>query len=183
MLQNAKSIEQFERYLGFTINIFTNKYVDTSYKTSVELMILEIKNRCIIRDIIYENKCDIEKLDVQKEQKHIFPVGENIYKVLKNESPFKVYFNSFIQNLQNQIAKSNETKCQKETNLHYAPSLLDIVYNLNHILPLWTGILVNKWSKRYPKYSFPSRFTNNPCENHFKITKHTTLKKRKKPYA
>jgi hypothetical protein len=180
MLQNAQTSEQFELYLEFIINIFTSKYINTVYTNSVENMIQEIKKRNIVRDIINENQFDIEKIVVLKEQKHIFPVGENIYKVLKNESPFKGHYSLLIKNLQKTIEKKNEKNLKTENNMHYVPLFLDIIYNLLHILPLWTGILVKKWNERYPKYTFPSRFSNNPCENHFKITKHTTMKKEKK---
>ena len=179
MLQNAITVDQFENLLNYIIIIFNSKYVHDMYFEAFERLSKEIAERDIVIKIINENNFNFEKIEVQKEIKHVFPVGESIYKNLKNESPFKNHFNSKIEKINKNINNSISNK-ENNKNIHYAPNLLDIIYDLIHILPLWTGIMINEWNKRFSKYKFPSRFTNNPVESHFKIVKHSILNKMKK---
>ena len=107
-------------------------------------------------------------------------MGEKIYSVLKNESPFKIHFKSIIETNLKSVHRNDSVDVDKK-NVFFSPLFLDIIYDYLHILPLWTGLMPAVWSKRYSnKYEFPSRFTNNPVEEHFNITKNSVMNKEKK---
>ena len=178
LLQNATTIDQFESYLNSIIIVFQSDYADENYLKSFENLTKEIKNRDINVMIGKENYYDFEN-NYQTKQKYVFPVGEKVYKVLKNESPFKIHFIEKIDKLKQKIKLENISNSTRK-NIYHAPGFLEVIYDLIHILPLWTGVMLNEWNKKFPKYKFPCRLSNNPVENHFKIIKHSILNKQTK---
>ena len=94
----------------------------------------------------------------------------------KNDSPFKKYFNPKWENC---IIKTSQT-CGQEENTFYCPSLLKIIYDLLHIIPLWTGMMLKQFQNVYPQFQMPSRVTNNSVESNFNILKNSLLGKTKK---
>jgi hypothetical protein len=155
MLQNAKSVEEFETYLINIIIIFSSKYNSDIYFQALHSICREIKDRDMVREITNENDLNMESMDF-RQTKHVFPVGEKVFKILKNDSPFKLHFNHVIDK-SSKLINSNDLKNSKnEANLNFAPKFLDIIYDLLHIMPLWTGVLLAKWSKKYEgKLKFP----------------------------
>ena len=176
MLQNATTIEQFKVYLENTVILFSSRYVHDRYNDALTTMSTEITARNMITKIEVENNFNTSNVEFRKENRmFVFPAGENIYNVLKNESPFKLHFMPVIDSILKDIKKSDQNFDNRK-NVYYAPSFLEIVYDLLHLLPLWTGVMINQWNKRFSmKFNFPTRLSNNPVEAHFKIIKHSVL--------
>ena len=64
----------------------------------------------------------------------------------------------------------NESK-----NCYFCPKIFEIICKYLHLLPLWTGIYIQKWFDKYPQFEPQTRLTNNSGENHFGHTKKNTL--------
>jgi hypothetical protein len=68
----------------------------------------------------------MESMDF-RQTKHVFPVGEKVFKVLKNDSPFKLHFNHVIDK-SSKLINSNDLKNSKnEANLNFAPKFLEMI--------------------------------------------------------
>ncbi len=182
LLQNSTSLESFENIFEKIITVFSSKFINEDFLLSYDQIKSEIEAREIVTKIVSDNCFDVRSIDFTSTKNYIFRSNEKIYKILKNESPFKMYFNSKIEDLKKKISKQDDIMLNvvnKKQNLYYSPNFLEVIYDLIHILPLWTGTMLTEWENRFPKYKLPTRLTNNPVENHFKITKHSTLGRRK----
>ena len=179
LLQNATTVDQFKIYFEKIIIIFSSQFVNAEYSDALAILSKEIETRNMIRKIEIDNNLNIDTVEFQKDQKHLFPVDEKIYTNLKNNSPFKLHFLPIIAAITETIRTRNNIEQKK--NIFYAPIFLEIIYDYLHLLPLWTGLMINEWNNKYSKkFNFPSRLSNNAVENHFKVTKFSVLNKTKK---
>ena len=70
--------------------------------------------------------------------------------------------------------ESDEISKTDEQNEYYSLECLRIFNQYMYLMPLWSGVMLDGFEKN------KSRVDNNPVENYFKITKHSTLKKSNK---
>ncbi|CAF0975266.1 unnamed protein product [Brachionus calyciflorus] len=105
---------------------------------------------------------------------------------IKNDSEYGKYFTSYKKKILEEIKsydhEAESTTKVTELNEFYCPSLVEIIDNYMHILPLWTGICLTnlKYPKMSPYYEKEiTRLTNNGVENWFKILKNDILQKNK----
>lgn len=90
-----------------------------------------------------------------------------------NNSPYKLYYEVLIKNfIRNRINIDEQTKMP---NFYYSPELFDIIKKKMYLLPLWSGVMINK---NIFKTEF-TRLTNNPVENWFGNLKNDILKNKR----
>ena len=101
-------------------------------------------------------------------------VNNNSKKNLKQNSPFKLYFDSQIKSYE----ISNESTHMEHDNLNefYSPCLFNILRDQLYLIPLWSGIMVNGVINGYVT---KTRLTNNPVENYFGQLKNNLLDNKK----
>jgi hypothetical protein len=172
ILQNSRTIENFIEYLRYTFYFFCSEFCHDLFFRAYH----QIKNQIADRNIVifvYSSVNSNNKTLNQAEEEI------NFTKTIKNSSPFTVYFNDLRKKFEkemNQQSKSSSGNSLK-ANFFYCPELFDKIDNLLHLLPFWSGILIekldlpSKLALRNPDDFNLTRFTNNPVESYFKIIK------------
>jgi hypothetical protein len=81
----------------------------------------------------------------------IFSPKESVENI-KKDSPYTKYFEELLMKYASQIASNN---------------LFKLIENYLHLLPMWTGCLINKTLIKYEKIKIKTRLDNNCVENNF----------------
>lgn len=186
LLQSGSSIEDFETILEHIFVLFKTEYeserVDNSYKSLQRFI----------------NQRGLQTIDTTGTRTRVEKVRDSIFHelqnnsddeinnkkvILKHHSPWKIYFERFLK----KIAASHfvddlerDLIASTTVNHYYAPDLFKIIFELLHIVPLWSGIMLNECSKNGPKKLretlFNNRITNNFVENWYDQVKNKLLK-------
>lgn len=184
LLKNCISLQQFENYLMNIYNLFNNKYFDSTVKRSRDLIRTELQNRNLHRINVIDNEHDMQiKSDINLKDlfKEVLLLPSDDEKTLKANSPFSKYFkkkiNFFKTNIELQNIKLEENVKDLVANVYYGPDLFQLIENQLYILPLWTGLMIQK--PEVGIFIDRTRITNNPVERWFGILKNSILDKKK----
>ncbi|CAF0900466.1 unnamed protein product [Brachionus calyciflorus] len=144
LLQNSKTINEFNDNLWHFYTIFSEKYL--SDKCMVSLLKMEIniniRNVSWIKDLFQDNE-------------------RNNY---IRDSPFTKYFCELIEGFQDINKIHIETNPRND---FFYPNLMDIIKKRLHLAPLWSAFIISSESINFPHKTNLSRFTNNPVETWF----------------
>ena len=187
LLQNSTSIDQFNILLEHLYNIYMVKQKSISNLNSIKILLDAVSNRNYLDELT--NKIDFDKdnlLDQKLLEEKQFVVSDIAYENIKISSPFTGYYNSLEKTFQcymlDNIHDYNENLIS--LNEFFCPKYYKILTSYLHILPLWTGILLNKFSEYHSIFSCDgnslNRLVNNPVENLFGQEKHSLLKNQQK---
>ena len=170
LLQNSTTIEEFSNNLKDIYNIFNLKYVSKYFEYSND----KIKNQLLQRNmtvISFDEKDESNKKKRKKQVQNIMIVDDDFSEdSLKNNSPFKIYYDKLIKK-HAQNVKLKLLNHEKDTiNFYFCPEMFNILLDYTHVLPFWTGIMLNYWKQINPKYTnvVTTRIDNNSVENWFK---------------
>ena len=122
-------------YFENVIVVFSSLYVTSLFDSAIKVLSSEIAKRNLINKIEVNNFFTMASVEFQKEQKFIFPVGEKIYSVLKNESPFKIHFKSIIETNLKSVHRNDSVDVDKKKMFsfrHYFWILFMIIYIYCH---------------------------------------------------
>ena len=113
----------------------------------------------------------LERLNESKNEK--FKNRNNIYvqnykhASLRKISPFKIYFEKLINHHKKNIFMKTKNK-RAQMNAYYCPQIFKLFFKYIHLMPLWSGVMINIWVSLNPQVSeIKNRLTNNPVENWF----------------
>jgi hypothetical protein len=178
LLQNCIDIAMFETFLRDIFFLFNSKTQSKLLSSSMINLRKELmkRNTSEWKNIIDEAFFALDKIEINFDN-IIF--SEETNQKTKKDSPFIVYFEKKIHFFSNQIIDAEDLGNTK-TNEYYCPRIFEIIKNYLHILPLWTGIFIQKCNESFPIHILKTRLTNNPVECWFKILKHVILCSRKK---
>jgi hypothetical protein len=173
LLQNSTSIDEIEFLLQHIYNMFNISKKNQTFLHSICLIENRIKNRNLDQDFSYEDsKSDMDRLSSRFElnSKQNLIITKKQLKGLKNISPFKKYFDSFINT---KLVNVNEMLDKNlEDNVFFNPMLFKLIRDLLYLLPLWTGVLLNLFTENADISIDPiNRLDNNPAEGWFQILK------------
>lgn len=162
LLQNSISIEEFSDILKCIHILFTTKYKTQEVLESIAKLdcLLLLRNVEWLRSVSIKNS-DENQRDNDKE---IFFI-ENVDTNLIRDSPFSSFFENII--ISNKIKNNDEQS--KENNAFFYPNLFDIIKKKLHLVPFWSGIMVNMVFKD------KTRLSNNYVECWFKYFKNNIL--------
>jgi hypothetical protein len=177
LLQNSINIDEFSEYFKHIFNIFNLKFITFEHNESCNKMKQQLldRNLTIIK---YNESFDGSNNNQNKADKiksHQVMIVDDDFQEdsLKNVSPFTAYFDALIKQHEIEINRKHKNKYPKEINLNYCPQLFSILLDYIHILPFWTGIMLQQWKRINPNYSIlASKLDNNPVENQFRQIKH-----------
>ncbi len=179
LLQSAASIDDFETILEHVYVLFNTQYessrVDNSYR-SLQRFINQRGLETIdttgtrtrvekIRDSSFRELKDISDDEIR---------DKNV--ILKHHSPWKIHFDRFLTKIAafhcvDDLEKDSFPVTSATSNKYNAPDLFKIIVELLHIVPLWSGIMLNDCKKNGSKILqdslFNNRLTNNLVENWF----------------
>jgi hypothetical protein len=181
LLQNATSLEEIEFLLENIYNVFNIKKRNQSFISSICLIENRLKNRNLDQDFFYdESEKDRQryqsKMELNSKSNLIYTKRQ--LKGLKNSSPFKKYFEKIIySNFKNKISQEY-SKENLEENIFYNPALFTLIYDVMYLLPLWSGVLINLFSKNSElNIEDIKRLENNSVEGWFDILKNKIVVK------
>ena len=181
LLQNAISMEEFERYLVNIYNMFNQINATDSCLKSIAKFRCEISKRninAILDDPILNEKFH-QKVDSDLDE-NIFVTGDTIDTVdsLKKESPFSIYFNDRLLECEKIVTLCNQSpNGQFPINELYCPELFNIIHEKLYLMPLWTCIITSEWQTQHAGFNFHPRLTNNPVEGDFQKLKNIIFPK------
>ena len=182
LLQNAVSIDDFERLLINIFNLFNQKYYSQSCVESIAFLRKKLIERNIGFLYYSDKKCN-QSQNQKFENNNEFIKCET-FKNLKQNSPFTIYFATLLAKY-NKIVSEDNDKADTSTNDYFSPAVFNIFKNYLYIMPMWSGVMLGKWFANNPDYlNNESRLTNNPVECRFHHLKNYELKNYKvKPSA
>jgi hypothetical protein len=96
----------------------------------------------------------------------IFSPKESVENI-KKDSPYTKYFEELLMKYASQIASNSKSDINAKKNECYRPNLFKLIENYLHLLPMWTGCLINKTLIKYEKIKIKTRLDNNCVENNF----------------
>ena len=178
LLQNSTTIEQFNIFLEHLYNIFMSKTKSLKTLNSLQILLNAVADRSYNEEI--NDYIDFER-DISFEQKLLnqkqYVISEAPFENIKTDSPFTKYYKIFEKKLE--ILNDHLNDDNFEENEYFYPKFYKILTGYLHILPLWSGILLNKFSRYYNitqcNGDFIKRLSNNPVENLFGLEKHSIL--------
>lgn len=164
LLQNSKTINEFNDNLLHFYTIFSEKYLSDKCMVSLLKMEINIKIRNVswIKDLFQDNESNVlfKNEDLRKEIIFQNDFSNNYMR----DSPFTKYFGELIDGFQEINKIHIETNPRNE---FYYPNLMDIIKKRLHIAPLWSAFIISSESINFPHKTDLSRFTNNPVEAWF----------------
>ncbi len=170
LLQNATSIEMFERHLMHIYNIFMQPKLTLSCIVSINMIKSELKYRDLYKKPDLAAKT-FDK-DMFKDFKYV-DITKNTVKSIKSQSPFNNHFKKLLISYRKIVSFYIESnKNVKESNPFFEPRLMSILSGRLWSVPLWTGILLMKCLNQ-------CRLSNNNVECYFKIIKNHWIKDKK----
>ena len=184
LLQNSISIEQFNILLEHLYNIYMVKQKSISNLNSIKTLLDAVSNRNYLDELSYNIDFERDSLLDQKllEDKQ-YVISDVSYENIKSSSPFTRYYELLEKKFQCNI-NNNVDENMSSINDFYCPTYYKILTSYLHILPLWSGVLLNRFSGYYKITSSDGnllkRLVNNPVENLFGQEKHSILKNQQK---
>jgi hypothetical protein len=172
ILQNAVSIETFERFLLHIYNVFMQPKLSKSCMVSINMIKSELKNRNLYQTVDLSSNQKEDETSNYEEFKYV-DLSKNNVKTIKERSPFKIHFDKVISRynaIVTGIIESYDSRIQP--NPFFQPILVNIIIGRLWHVSMWSGILVNKFSKQ-------TRLCNNNVECYFKIFKNHWVKDKK----
>ena len=173
LLQNASSLDEIEFLLQHIYNVFNIKSRNQCFVFSICLIENRLKNRNLDQDFSYEstnidNERELSRIELNSSENLVYTKRQ--LKGLKNNSPFTKYFDTMINNtFKNNIGILEENS---EENIFYNPILFNLIKDQLYVLPLWTGIFTNLFSKNNKlDIDIIKRLQNNPVEGWYQILK------------
>ena len=177
LLQESLSSHQFEAYLINIFNLFNQKFETNSLLYSFTYLKKEILNRKIEKQTdpdVFEEPAYLEKNSILKTLSDMPEDKIETLSSLKNDSPFKKYFDNVLKNIEIKLQKDNESEIADVENKYYCPELFNIIKSMLYILPFWSGLILNN----KPELNGLTRLDNNKVENRFGDLKNNKLKNR-----
>ena len=183
LLQNSTNLDQFNFYLGHLFNVFNNKIADGSVFHSLQVLSNELKTRNLntyeqneTADTRDQNSRNESFENFLKESK-IF-ISEDFEEKVQKNSPFSNYFDEEIKrygviNSENEQINANKNFMANE---FYCTKLFQIIQDHLHLVPLWTGIMIDQTAI---SYDIKTRLSNNPVENWFSQVKNYLITKQR----
>jgi hypothetical protein len=116
-------------------------------------------------------------LDENNEKaKFLFSDNETIENIKQN-SPFRTYFNALIAQYRMELHLNVIRKKHKIENEFYCQSLFYIIDDKLHLMPLWSGIMIGEYQAHSDNafINLQTRLTNNSVGNYFKELKYSIL--------
>jgi hypothetical protein len=172
LLQNSVNIDIFKQNLSNIAILFNSVNETKRVSNALEALEKEIRRR-----ELYTELSDYYPLVEDNTKKLLLTTDPKMEDNLKENSPFKAYFDSFVT----EILGKGPDECSSKTNKYHSKQLYEIISEFYYIMPLWTGIIINMWESIYANRENLTRLSNNPVENWFKILKNNILKHRSKP--
>lgn len=163
MLQTCNSLQTFCECLNNIKNVFARKFRDEDYVKSLAALTkdqLEFDIESLIKIEIFEKKQD----QTEEKTRQLFFIKNDVVNFYR-ESPYTDYFESFLEN--NNNAKILEKNYEK--NFYYYLNLFDIIKKQLHIVPFWSGLLLNQYNVK------SNRLSNNIVERWFGYFKNKIL--------
>jgi hypothetical protein len=165
LLQNSKTLEEFQTHLQSCYIIFNRKKKDDQFRFLLTKAQNDISDKKLQDEKQYQYDQD------QVEKSPTLPEGlsfqySSIKNKIKEESRFNQYFNDLLSKFQNEEKNSNN-KNGLFANEYYCPELFEIIKKYLFIMPLWTGL--NLWDME------ATRLTNNFVESWFRHLKRNLL--------
>ena len=182
LLQNAVTLEDFQRLLINIYNVLNQKNYSKSCIESIAFLRQKLLERNIGFQFYNNKKCNQSQNQIC-ENNNDFKKCET-FKSLKQNSPFTTYFETLLTKYNKIVSEDNE-KSDDITNEHFSPAIFNIFKNYLYIIPMWSGVMLGKWfSNNSSHLNNVSRLTNNPVECRFHHLKNYDLKNYKvKPSA
>lgn len=175
LLQNSTSLEEFNSYILNIYVMFLSKYKTESFKNAFNSLRKGVLYRKLTTEIYKEvdTKFDLNKmLEYDYRNENIF--ANEIVENIKAHSPFSIYFNKKCSEIRDTIYSENLNEI-RDSNEYYFPEFLNVIENYLYLMPLWSGILINRFCELNQNFKKISRFTNNPVEFWFKFLKFCLL--------
>ena len=180
LLQNSTTVIEFESIFVNIIQMFNTEYINTSTSAAIRTLRSAISNRdpSDFEYINYDGSISKEELERNLNFELLLKLEKNqiqTVKIIKKASPFAKYFhNIYMANMQ---TINSYSQCNNK-NAFYAPQLVQIILNYVYLLPMWSGIMLNRKTFHLSKFKTKKRTSNNPVENHFNFYKNSILNKR-----
>jgi hypothetical protein len=196
LLQNAKDLSSFQAILKDVYIVLNKKNYDEQVASSFKNLRNQLRNRkfdcqdvqCFYHkknkddlNLLYEDSTMILEDDLIKECENCITVFQeekniaNLHKNLKQNSPFKQYFENYLCLVQISMTQIEDSVKYRQ-NKFYSPVLFKLIKDRLHIVPLWTGIIIHK---DIFSYQVNTRLTNDPVERWFGFLKHSLINERK----
>jgi len=168
LLQNSKTIEQFDIYLEHIYILFNSKYISSVVKYSTDYLRNELLNReTEINFDFYANE-NLKKYNLNSDHKKTVVQEFHSEEKLTKDSPFTTYYKN---KMKDWLPNTNTKSSNLELNEFYSPELFEIIKKKLHIVPLWTGFVF----QRINILKVLTRIPNLPVESSFDILKNHIL--------
>lgn len=167
MLQNSTTIEEFNKNLLDTINIFCQPNFNQSLLKSLVRMNIEISIRNIDWLCQLFKNFDRRFLISPSDEKELL-FSNNFSNNYIKDSPFTLYFKERIDALKRSIEVESKKAKNLKKNEFFKPVLIRIIEKRLHLVPLWSGIMIFLEKENFPNLNKTlSRLTNNSVESWF----------------
>lgn len=185
LLQNSTTIKEFENFLGNIIIMFGESNQTSECLASIK----QIKKSVSTRNLDYVEKVlntDLCSSKIGEDISDMIELMNNSNKTIKESntslkkmSPFTWYFEKL---LKDNMKSLNQDHKHCKPNIYYNFELVELISEYLYILPMWTGILINKWQNLFAYHDIITRITNNVVENWFgRLKDHILMKKKVMP--
>jgi hypothetical protein len=178
LLQNAIKTNEFEAILLNIFNLYNSKYFNEATCFSLNWLKDQILHRKLNNDIdvnLTEDSVYIEKKQylINENTSHNPMVFSETTESLKLSSPFRIYFDSKIQEIKNRMGISNQAVPTVASNVFYSPELFSIIEKMFFVIPFWSGLMLDG-----KELHGRSRLDNNIVENWLGYLKNSLMLKK-----
>ena len=169
LLQNSSTCGEFMDSLKAIYHLFTKKSDCRETKESLVFIQRSLGSRSLpdffkqldLGGVDSAEKVELETVYIEQEEDNLVN--------LKTKSPFTAYFSGKIE----RFDLDQEMQDQNCLNPFNAPDLYQIIDDLLHIMPMWSGVMLAQSKARDLRCAtLGTRLTNNPVENYFGQVKH-----------
>jgi len=165
LLQNCVDISVFNFILFDVYKLFNMKNMNESLYTSFYKLRKEVKTHSLQSMNVNDFTTD-ESKRIDENVNVIFSPKESVENI-KKDSPYTKYFEELLMKYASHIASNSNSDINAKKNEYYCPNLFKLIENYLHLLPMWTGCLINKTLIKYEKIKIKTRLDNNCVENNF----------------
>ena len=171
-LQNSISLDEFNQVLIALFNIYNRKFKNENLDDFLAFLKMK-KNTKDIDWLQSVASSDYSSNDSSKSDAYFFPDQKIVS--YKEDSPFTAYFEEIFKNEKKKILKEEKKVTVKVRNEYFCPKVFEIIKKRLHVMPFWTGILINN-SFNVSK----TRLSNNAIESWFDFLKNDILRENKR---
>jgi hypothetical protein len=171
ILQNSKTLDEFEDNFKDFYFVFTQKFQNDLYLTSIVKMKEKLASRDdenVLNEIL-ATKWVVDDVNT------IFSV--ECSKKIKENSPYVNHFSKIVQSL---VTTASIIKSNIKNDFCY-PVLFELIFEYIHLVPLWSGFIICDWQmKAFNEIRFTIQ-SNNAVEGYFKHLKNNLIPKHSMP--